>query len=140
MILQEVVSANVQRDVEEGAQRPESETNDASPANKLPPHPDGGAENEGVSEETAAAAGPAKAAPRSESSETDAGHGADHDSRQNGTPEAKRAEDRNLDSLSADPKDEKIGPHLPTLLERLRSIGEDHAEGEKPSPPSRGLG
>ena len=41
----------------------------------------------------------------------------------------------NLDSLSADPEDEKIGPHLPTLLERLRSIGEDHAESDKSSPP-----
>jgi hypothetical protein len=47
------------------------------------------------------------------------------------------AEDINLDSLNTDPEDEKIGPHLPTLLERLRSIGDDHAESDKPSSPPR---
>ena len=35
--------------------------------------------------------------------------------------------------LEPDPKDEKIGPHLPTLLERLRAAGGDEPmEGEKP--------
>ena len=34
-------------------------------------------------------------------------------------------------ALDAAPKDEKIGPHLPTLLERLRVAGEEPLEGEK---------
>ncbi|MGA9547639.1 MAG: hypothetical protein WBS14_08185, partial [Rhodomicrobium sp.] len=71
----------------------------------------------------------------------EAGNGLNHTPYQNGeAEEAALADVLNLDSLSSDPDDEKIGPHLPTLLERLRSIGEDHGEGEKPSPPSRGLG
>ena len=70
-----------------------------------------------------------------------AGNGLNHTPYQNGeAEEAALADVLNLNSLSSDPDDEKIGPHLPTLLERLRSIGEDHGEGEKPSPPSRGLG
>ena len=41
-------------------------------------------------------------------------------------------------ALDAAPKDEKIGPHLPTLLERLRVAGEEPLEGEK-SPGRRSL-
>ena len=83
----------------------------------------------------------AKAVPRPGSAEESAGNGVNHASYQNGDPdEASLADHIDLDSLNSDPDDEKIGPHLPTLLERLRSIGEDHGEGEKPSPPSRGLG
>ncbi len=67
------------------------------------------------------------------------GNGVHHASRQNGDAAgANLAEAIDLDSLAADPEDEKIGPHLPTLLERLRSIGEDHAESEKSSPPPGG--
>jgi len=81
-----------------------------------------------------------KAVPGSGPAEGSGGNGVNHASYQNGeAAEANLADVINLDSLnSAD--DEKIGPHLPTLLERLRSIGEDHGDGEKPSPPSRGLG
>jgi hypothetical protein len=67
------------------------------------------------------------------------GNGVRHASHQNGdaAAEANLAESIDLDSLNADPEDEKIGPHLPTLLERLRSIGEDHTESDKPSSPPR---
>ena len=82
-----------------------------------------------------------KAAPGAASTEAAAGNGQNRTPYQNGEAEdATFAEVLNLDSVSSDPDDEKIGPHLPTLLERLRSIGEDHGEGEKPLPPSRGLG
>ena len=67
------------------------------------------------------------------------GNGVHHAFHQNGdAAEANLAEAIDLDSLAADPEDEKIGPHLPTLLERLRSIGEDHAESDTSSPPPRG--
>ena len=82
-----------------------------------------------------------KAVPSAASTEAAAGNGLNHTPYQNGeAEEAALADVLNLNSLGSDPDDEKIGPHLPTLLERLRSIGEDHGEGEKPSPPSRGLG
>jgi len=82
-----------------------------------------------------------KAVPGPGSAEVSAGNGVNHASYQNGeAAEVSLAEHIDLDSLNSDPDDEKIGPHLPTLLERLRSISEDHGEGEKPSPPSRGLG
>jgi hypothetical protein len=82
-----------------------------------------------------------KAVPGAGSTEAAAGNGVDHTPYQNGEAEEANLPDvLNLESLSSDPDDEKIGPHLPTLLERLRSIGEDHGEGEKPLPPSRGLG
>jgi len=67
------------------------------------------------------------------------GNGVHHAFHQNGdAAEANLAEAIDLDSLAPDPEDEKIGPHLPTLLERLRSIGEDHAESDKSSPPPGG--
>jgi hypothetical protein len=82
-----------------------------------------------------------RAAPGAASTEAAVGNGLNHTPYQNGeAEEATLADVLHLDPLSPDPDDEKIGPHLPTLLERLRSIGEDHGEGEKPSPPSRGLG
>ena len=82
-----------------------------------------------------------KVTPSALSAQAAPGNGVNHAPYQNGeAAEPNLADVINLDSLNSDPDDEKIGPHLPTLLERLRSIGEDHAEGEKPLPQSRGLG
>lgn len=39
-----------------------------------------------------------------------------------------------LDSLGPDSEDEKIGPQLPTLIERLRAVSEDAGAGEKALP------
>jgi hypothetical protein len=73
-----------------------------------------------------------KAVPGAASTEAAAGNGMNHTPYQNGEAEEANLPDvLNFDSPSSDPDDEKIGPHLPTLLERLRSIGEDHGEGEK---------
>ena len=138
-ILQEVVTPNAAEEAEPTA---DSETN-ADAQEQKPPMPIAangrhGVEDEGVS------LGDAEAGQESGRAGSDAAgagkiatrngvHPAPH---QNGeAAEADLAEVINLNSLSADPEDEKIGPHLPTLLERLRSIGEDHAESDKSSPP-----
>ena len=76
-----------------------------------------------------------KAAASPEASEIPATNGVHRASYQNGEPaEENLAKVINLDALKPDPED-KIGPHHPTLLERLRGVGEDAGEGEK-SPPS----
>ncbi len=88
-----------------------------------------------------AESGRPKVTPSALSAQAAPGNGVNHAPYRNGEgAEANLTDVINLDLLNSDPDDEKIGPHLPTLLERLRSIGEDHAEGEKPSPQSRGLG
>jgi hypothetical protein len=73
-----------------------------------------------------------KAVPGALSQQATAANGLNHAPYQNGAAAEDLAEVINLDSLNSDVDDEKIGPNLPTLLERLRSIGEDHGEGEKP--------
>ena len=101
-----------------------------------------GADGKSEQERRHASSDDFKAAPGAASTEVAAGNGLNHTPYQNGEAEDRTLADvLNLNSLSSDPDDEKIGPHLPTLLERLRSIGEDHGEGEKPlPPPPRGLG
>ena len=97
-----------------------------------------GAEDEGVSlgdGEAGQGSEPANSDGPAEAGKFETGNGVHHASHPNSDAEASLAEAINLDSLPADHEDEKIGPHLPTLLERLRSIGEDHAESDKPSPP-----
>ena len=120
-ILQEVVAAN---DAEE-AELPAANGHDVK--------------DEGVSRgngEAGQESGRADADGPTGVGKTAPGNGVHHAFHPNGeAAEANLAEVINLDSLSPDPEDEKIGPHLPTLLERLRSIGEDHAESDKPSPP-----
>ncbi len=83
-----------------------------------------------------------KPVPGPGSGEVAAGNGVRHAPYQNGeAAETGLAEAINIESLQPDPEDDKIGPNHPTLLERLRSVGEKPAEGEKsPPPPSRGLG
>ncbi len=61
-----------------------------------------------------------------------AGEGVRRASSQNGSSGESLLDSVSLDSLPRDAEEERIGPHLPTLLERLRSIGEDRAESEKP--------
>ena len=167
-ILQEVVTANSVPEHAEDIAQPSEEKKPLSLVKNAGDVGEDGASNSRASIATAATAGteetvavtPApradgkseqerqhassddfKGAPGAASTEVAAGNGQNHAPYQNGEAEdATFAEVLNLDSLSSDPDDEKIGPHLPTLLERLRSIGEDHREGETPLPPSRGLG
>ena len=74
-----------------------------------------------------------KAVSSSERSESAAGNGARHAAYQNGeAAEENLAKVLNLDAL--EPDLEKIGPHHPTLLERLRGVHEDPGEGEKAPP------
>jgi hypothetical protein len=133
-ILQEVVTAN---DSEEAEPLAGSETKGDAQEEKKPMHAAGnghGALDEGVS----SGDGESGRAESDDPTGFATGNGAHHASHQNGdAAEEHLAEDINLDSLNPDPDDEKIGPHLPTLLERLRSIGEDHAESDKPLSPPR---
>ena len=79
-----------------------------------------------------------KAAPGPDPGESAPANGARHAPRQNGETEgASLADVINLESLNPDPEDGKIGPHLPTLLERLRGVSEESAEGEKPPSAAR---
>ncbi len=133
-ILQEVVTAN---NAEEAEPPADSETKGDDQEQKPPVliaangH---GAEDEGVS---AGGAETARVA-QSDAEQTATGNGVHRAPRQNGeAAEANLSEDIDLKSLPAYPVDEKIGPHLPTLLERLRSIGDDHAESDKSSSPPR---
>ncbi len=78
-----------------------------------------------------------KAASSPEASESPAANGVHNAAYLNGeAAEANLAKVINLDALKPDPED-KIGPHHPTLLERLRGVGEDVGEGEKSAPPPR---
>jgi hypothetical protein len=96
----------------------------------------GDAHQEGVHVE----ADGSKVAPGPEPGDSAPANGARHAPYQNGETEgASLADVINLESLSPDPEDEKIGPHLPTLLERLRGVSEESAEGEKPPSAARGL-
>jgi hypothetical protein len=96
----------------------------------------GDAHQEGVHVE----ADGSKAAAGPETGESAPANGARHAPYQNGETEgASLADAINLESLSPDPEDEKIGPHLPTLLERLRGVSEESGEGEKPPSAAQGL-
>jgi hypothetical protein len=168
-ILQEVVTANSGHHNEAVAKPAESETKENAQERKPPiyiarnngcvgeEHGPASLSGTGAAkahpagpEETAAAAkaargdaetGQERGRPGPGSAEVAAGNGVNHASYQNvEAAESDLAEHIDLDSLNSDLDDEKIGPHLPTLLERLRSIGEDQGEGENPSPRSRGLG
>ena len=78
-----------------------------------------------------------RAASSPEASEIPAANGVHHAAYLNGeAAEANLAKVINLDALKPDPED-RIGPHHPTLLERLRGVGEDAGEGEKAPPPPR---
>ncbi len=70
-----------------------------------------------------------------EASEMAARNGVYHANYQNGeAADAHLAEVINLDALKPHSELDKIGPHHPTLLERLRGVGEDTGEGERPPP------
>ena len=137
-ILQEVVTANKAEGAEPAA---DGKMKGDAQEQKPPVHiaANGyGVEDEGVPAGTKEA-GRAEADGPTEAQKIATGNGTHNASNQNGeAPEANLAEAINLEFLNPEPEDEKIGPHLPTLLERLRSIGEDHAESDKPSPPPRG--
>jgi hypothetical protein len=136
--LQDVVTAN---NAEEARPPADSETKGDDREQEPPVHiaANGhGAGDEGVSAgdgETGQESGRAESEDPTEKLAAENGvHHASHQNRE--AAEENLAEDIDFDSLTPDP-DEKIGPHLPTLLERLRSIGEDHAESDKPSSPPR---
>ncbi len=80
-----------------------------------------------------------KAVPGPETSEIAAGNGVHHASQNGVTGEENLAKVINLNALRPEPELEKIGPHHPTLLERLRGVSEDAGEG-KGSPAPEGLG
>lgn len=74
-----------------------------------------------------------KAEPGAEPASGERANGGPHASPLNGEKEGASLSEAIASLETLDSKDEKIEPHLPTLLERLRAAGQEVAEGEKPS-------